>query len=267
MSFKPVIKITALLCFAACNGEDAERRDKEWLYGESTSEDMRSPVDAETHHADFPQDVEPFTEVCSSIFEPGPVWRLVPDKAAALKESRWIAVVRTSHVFKNDDGLELNEDFDSALFLQQINEVGLEIIKVIDGFEGLYWETVVSGTPAQVISLAERSCLVTGIDLTGFHCDCDPELCQRASECSLKRSAGVLGFTLNELTYSQWLHETPIVTCEDNLHIGEEYLNVSDLSPRGVRWAFVNAPSYVKSWQGNWCVKEQKKKLWGVDSE
>lgn len=194
-------------------------------------------------------------EGCHDSFGMGPVWQMVEDKQAALAESEWIVVLGTTKKLKYLASGETDGDIDYAEEMASITTEARSLgVEMLDSTDEL--QLVAAGPPEALLELAERSCFITVLDLTGFHCDCAPAQCQEARSCELVRQSPELPDEEARLTaeraYEISGYTSSVIACDADFDQGSQYASVFATDFRAVRWAH-STDGRIHSWQNSSC--------------
>ncbi len=132
----------------------------------------------------------PKVRTCSNAFYYGAIWENV-DRLKAYQESEWIVQVwTTKRTYLSEDDYDSQSGsyvFDYSAEFQQLQDLlRLHEIEMIDNQND--WALLLRGQPEQILDLLEDSCQLQAFDLTGFHCDCAPQMCEQASFCEMTYS-------------------------------------------------------------------------------
>lgn len=245
-----LILITALMS-SSCSQDaiHAEQNEEPWEVVETTPK-VDEAISPSTPI--LPEPTAYTFEACSEDFVTGPVWEMVIDKQAARQESRWIAVLGTSR--RKQNLTTGNPDYDVQMATLEELFDNLEI-DIIDNEQDAL--LVVSGTPTAIESALRESCLLVGLDLTGFHCDCAPQQCLEAKTCRLyKMSASHDHPKVQEALADA--HQTfglseAVLGCAEDVHGSVEYVAFPVYDFRGAVWGLSGSHSFVKSWRSSAC--------------
>lgn len=113
-------------------------------------------------------------KTCREDMTFGPYWHAIDNKEATLKEERWVVRLGASPE-------PLDEDATAQAFVKEAilrSEALASGLKFVDSdFEG---RTVAIGKVSIILDLLKTSCSLGFFDLTGFHCECNPDACAQA---------------------------------------------------------------------------------------
>ena len=239
-------------CVACGQDDDAGTQASAWSIEDLAAES--TPGKAPTGQGkEAPVVTELAVESCRDDFVTGPVWEMVSDKAAAGAESEWIALL-TSTRFRlaENGGLDVDYKAQEDEILESFEQLGIE---VIDNEQGYFF--VVAAPPAKILEVIRRSCLLSGFDLSGFHCDCAPEQCAAARTCDLMTNIAVAPDDEIKAKQAAFFAATGsiemIATCKADFIAGLQHNIITLYDSRGAQWRF-SGGSRVHSWKQSMCA-------------
>ena len=262
---RKIIDVLSFFVLISCLGcsSDESIAHSTWQVkeGESAS-DMAFVADATSDVQDSMAD-QPFyrdrpveISACTDDFVAGPVWHFTRDQQAAIEESMWIAgmFVRPDVFFHEDD--DTQERWDKLL--ERLTILGIEKLDTLEGpFIAVY------GEPKSILKLIEESCDVIAFDLTGFHCDCAPEMCEQGRTCrypvtTMVAASNHHGWSESQIEEAWQLAQilygySPIIGCHDDVTVHPDQISIDVIDFRGVSWTASSCP--MKSWQRSTCPR------------
>lgn len=208
----------------------------------------------------------PRVRTCRDTFYYGPLWEQV-DRVKAYHESEWIVQVWTgkrSHLVEETYNAESGDyAFDYSQEILKLESI-LETHNVEILSNQKDWALVLKGTPEHILDVLEESCQLQAFDLTGFHCDCAPQMCAQASSCDLVYHYYTKSFGISK-AWILWetqevvpqYQSTAVMTCTDDYD--DQYMAPTmsvrtDL--RGFEWPY-DTSSRVNSWKTSPCEAQQ----------
>ena len=186
-------------------------------------------------------------ESCRDDFQTGPVWEEIEDQRATLGEPEWIAILGTTREF------EPARDFSERM--RQLRDVlDAKQLELLENHEDR--ALVVAGKPADILGVIRSSCLISGFDMTGFHCVCAKEQCLAARSCAFERTPWVQPFEDKGTGFDRIIPGyAPVISCGND--VNRDFIDdiiIYRTGFRGVKWIIARE---LYSWENSTCPTDE----------